>query len=66
MNEVIELLIKNKKMISAMESCTGGGIVNAITNIPNASKVISFGAVTSAALTVIAPFVEYLNPVALI
>ena len=29
-----------------MESCTGGGISNAITNIPDASKVIKFSAVT--------------------
>ena len=29
-----------------MESCTGGGIVNAITNIPGASEVLKFSAVT--------------------
>ena len=29
-----------------MESCTGGALANAITNIPNASKVIKFSAVT--------------------
>ena len=29
-----------------MESCTGGGISNAITNIPDASKVIKFSAIT--------------------
>ena len=29
-----------------MESCTGGSLTNSITNIPGASNVISFGAVT--------------------
>ncbi len=46
MEEVIQKLIANNKTISTMESCTGGGIVNAITNIPDASKVIQFSAVT--------------------
>ena len=46
MEELINLLIKNDLSISTMESCTGGGIVNAITNVSDASKVISFSAVT--------------------
>ena len=46
MENLVELLIKNNKTISTMESCTGGGIVNHITNIPNASKVLAFSAVT--------------------
>ena len=46
MERIIEKLIKDNKTISTMESCTGGGIANAITNIPNASKVIKFSAVT--------------------
>lgn len=46
MKEVIELLTKNKKTISTMESCTGGGVANAITNIEGASEVIKFSAVT--------------------
>ena len=46
MNNIVELLIKNNKTISTMESCTGGAIANYITNIPNASKVICFSAVT--------------------
>ena len=46
MNNIVELLIKNNKKISLMESCTGGAITNYITNIPNASKVIEFSAVT--------------------
>ena len=46
MERVVEKLIKNNKTISTMESCTGGAIANAITNIPNASKVINFSAIT--------------------
>lgn len=46
MKELIEILIKNKKTISTMESCTGGGVVNAITNIEGASEVLKFSAVT--------------------
>lgn len=46
MQRVIEKLINSGKTISTMESCTGGGISNAITNIPDASKVIKFSAVT--------------------
>lgn len=46
MKEVIEILTKRNKTISTMESCTGGGIADAITNIEGASEVFSFGAVT--------------------
>ena len=46
MEELVKLLILKGKTISTMESCTGGGIVNEITNIPNASKVLSYSAVT--------------------
>lgn len=46
MNKVVELLIKNNKTISTMESCTGGSLVNAITNIPGASEVLKFSAIT--------------------
>lgn len=46
MEELVKLLIKNNLSVSTMESCTGGGIANAITNIPDASKIISFSAVT--------------------
>ena len=31
MKEVVELLIEKNKTISTMESCTGGGVANAIT-----------------------------------
>lgn len=44
--EVIELLTKENKTISTMESCTGGGIANAITNIEGASEVLKYSAVT--------------------
>ena len=46
MKEIIEILTKNKETISAMESCTGGGVTNAITNIEGASEVIKFSAIT--------------------
>ncbi len=46
MKEVIDYLIYNKISISTMESCTGGGVVNAITNIEGASEVLKFSAVT--------------------
>ena len=46
MERVVKKLINDNKTISTMESCTGGGIANAITNIPDASKVIKFSAVT--------------------
>lgn len=46
MNKVVELLIKNNKTISTMESCTGGALVNAITNILGASEVLKFSAIT--------------------
>ena len=46
MKRVVEKLISENKIISTMESCTGGAIASAITNIPDASKVINFSAVT--------------------
>ena len=46
MNEVVNKLIKLNKSIATMESCTGGYLVNEITNIPDASKIIKFSAVT--------------------
>lgn len=46
MKEIVEYLTKNKETISTMESCTGGYIVNAITNIEGASEVLKFSAVT--------------------
>lgn len=46
MEEVVKELIKQNKTISTMESCTGGGVANAITNIEGASNVLKFSAVT--------------------
>ncbi len=46
MKEIIEKLTKLEKTISTMESCTGGGVANAITNIEGASVVLKFSAVT--------------------
>lgn len=43
---VVNLLIKEKKQIATMESCTGGGLANMITNIPGASEILCFSAVT--------------------
>lgn len=44
--EIVERLKEKKLTIAAMESCTGGGLANALTNIEGASDVISFSAVT--------------------
>lgn len=46
MKEVVEILKKNNKTIATMESCTGGAIVNEITNVEGASNVIKYSAVT--------------------
>ena len=46
MKNVIEILTQNNKTISTMESCTGGALVNAITNIEGASQVLKYSAVT--------------------
>ena len=46
MRELVKLLKDKGLKISCMESCTGGGVCNAITNIEGASEVFEFGAVT--------------------
>lgn len=46
MKKIVELLINKGKTVATMESCTGGGVANAITNIPGASEVLEFSAVT--------------------
>ena len=48
MNEVVKKLTELKKTIATMESCSGGAVVNAITNIPGSSEVLKFSAVTYA------------------
>ena len=44
--DIVNKLIELNKSISTMESCTGGCIANAITNIEGSSEVFKFGAVT--------------------
>ena len=46
MQEVIRLLKEKNLYISTMESCTGGGVVNALTNVEGASEVLKYSAVT--------------------
>lgn len=44
--DLVEKLIEENKTISTMESCTGGALANAITNIEGASEIFKYGAVT--------------------
>lgn len=44
--KIIKELTKQGKTISTMESCTGGGVANTITNIEGASDVLKYSAVT--------------------
>lgn len=44
--KIVKQLIKNKKTISTMESCTGGKVADEITNIEGASEIFKFSAVT--------------------
>ncbi|MBR6690486.1 MAG: CinA family protein [Bacilli bacterium] len=46
MKRIVDKLKKLNKTISTMESCTGGGLVNEITNIEGASEILKFSAVT--------------------
>jgi len=46
MKIIIDKLKEKNKTISTMESCTGGGVANEITNIEGASEVLKFSAVT--------------------
>ena len=43
---IIKELIKRNETIATMESCTGGGVADAITSIEGASEVLKFSAVT--------------------
>ena len=45
-SKIVKKLQDSNKTISTMESCTGGYIANLITNIPGASDIFKFGAVT--------------------
>ena len=46
LEELVKRLKEKNKTISTMESCSGGGFVNAITNVEGVSSVIKFSAVT--------------------
>ena len=46
MKKIIEKLKEKNKTISTMESCTGGGLANVITNIEGVSDAFKFSAVT--------------------
>lgn len=46
MEELVTILKRKNKTIAAMESCTGGGFANAVTNIEGCSDVIKYSAVT--------------------
>lgn len=46
MYELVNKLIQLNKSISTMESCTGGYVANAITNIEGSSDIFKFGAIT--------------------
>lgn len=48
LEEIVKILTNTGKTISVMESCTGGGLANEITNISGSSEVFKFGAVTYA------------------
>ena len=43
---IIKKLTKRGETIATMESCTGGGVADAITSIEGASEVLKFSAVT--------------------
>lgn len=46
MKDLVSMLIQNGLTIATMESCTGGGVSNAITDIEGASEVLKYSAVT--------------------
>jgi len=46
MKNIVEKLISLNKTISTMESCTGGALVNEITNIEGSSSILKYSAVT--------------------
>ena len=46
LEKLVKRLKEKNKTISTMESCSGGGVANAITNVEGVSSVIKFSAVT--------------------
>lgn len=44
--DIVQILEKNRKTLSTMESCTGGLLASMITNVNGSSSVFSYGAVT--------------------
>lgn len=44
--QLVKILTQKNKTIATMESCTGGGLANAITNVEGASNVLKYSAVT--------------------
>ncbi len=46
MENIVNYLINEKLLIATMESCTGGLLASCITDIPGASNVLKFSAVT--------------------
>ena len=46
MQRIVDKLIESGRTIATMESCTGGGVANAITNIEGVSAAIKYSAVT--------------------
>lgn len=46
MEEIVKYLINNNISIATMESCTGGLLASLITDIPGASNILKFSAVT--------------------
>lgn len=45
-NKIVRELTKRGETIATMESCTGGGVVNAITSCEGASLVLKYSAIT--------------------
>lgn len=46
--EIMKILKKRKIFLATMESCTGGALINTITNIPGASEITKGGIVAYA------------------
>lgn len=46
LKQVLDKMASVHHTLSTMESCTGGGLSSVITNIPGASEVFHYGAVT--------------------